>query len=369
MSLTRRQLLGVGAAVAGAATLGGWALWSGRGQSPLLLSARNDDAGQHYAVGYFLDGRRAFATPVAERCHDVCRHPFLPLALFVGRRPSRESYLVDLRDGTLVQTLHSQSQRHFYGHAVFHRSGQWLYATENDTGEPGRGVVGRYRLDSQRLQLIHDGEVSRHGVGPHQLAWLPDGESLVIGNGGIRTEGGSREAMNLPAMSPSLVIMDRHGERISKETLPQSQSSIRHLAVAADGTVITGQQYHGAPWDSVPLLAIKRPGEAYQPFPVATSQLAMMKQYTASIAIHNEKRLVAMTAPRGNRFFIWDLDSAATLVDAAMPDCAGVGAVPGGFAVTSGQGKCRYFDCTGGAVQSHWLTLPDGWWDNHLWLG
>lgn len=171
----------------------------------------------------------------------------MPLALFVGRRPSRQSYLVDLRDGTLVQTLHSQSQRHFYGHAVFHRSGQWLYATENDTGEPGRGVVGRYRLDSQRLQLIHDGEVSSHGVGPHQLAWLPDGESLVIGNGGIRTEGGSREAMNLPAMSPSLVIMDRHGERISKETLPQSQSSIRHLAVAADGTVITGQQYHGAP--------------------------------------------------------------------------------------------------------------------------
>jgi len=190
----------------------------------------------------------------------------------------------------------------------------------------------------------------------------------VIGNGGIRTEGGSREAMNLDTMAPSLVVMDRHGERISKETLPQSQNSIRHLAVAADGTVITGQQYHGAPWDSVPLLAIKRPGEAYQPFPVATSQLAMMKQYTASIAIHNEKRLVAMTAPRGNRFFIWDLDSAATLVDAAMPDCAGVGAVPGGFAVTSGQGKCRYFDCRSREVTSRWLELPDAWWDNHLGL-
>ena len=68
MPLTRRQLLGSGAAVAAVAALGGWTLWSGRGQSPLLLSARNDAAGKHYAVGYFLDGQRAFATPVAERC-------------------------------------------------------------------------------------------------------------------------------------------------------------------------------------------------------------------------------------------------------------------------------------------------------------
>ena len=368
MPLTRRQLLGSGAAVAAVAALGGWTLWSGRGQSPLLLSARNDAGGKHYAVGYFLDGQRAFATPVAERCHDICRHPLLPLALFVGRRPSRESYLVDLRDGTLLQTLRSQPDRHFYGHGVFHHSGQWLYTTENDTAEPGRGVLGRYRLENGK-QLIHDGEVSTHGVGPHQLAWLPDGESLVIGNGGIRTEGGSREEMNLDAMAPSLVIMDRHGERLSKEILPQQQNSIRHLAVASDGTVITGQQYHGPAWDSVPLLAIKRPGQPYQPFPVSNRQLAMMKQYTASIAIHSEKRLVAMTAPRGNRFFIWDLDSAATVVDVPMADCAGVGAVPEGFAVTSGQGKCRFFDCSGSAVKSHGLDLPDGWWDNHLWLG
>lgn len=369
MPLTRRKLLGAGAAVAGVAAIGGWTLWAGRGQSPLLLSARNDDAGQHYAAGYFLDGRRAFATPVAERCHDIARHPFLPLALFVGRRPSRESYLVDLRDGTLLQTLGSQPHRHFYGHAVFHKQGQWLYATENDTREPGRGVLGRYRLDTDRLQLVHDGEVPSHGVGPHQLAWLPDGESLVIGNGGIRTEGGSREEMNLDAMEPSLVIMNRHGDLLSQETLPQQQNSIRHLAVADDGTVITGQQYHGPAWDSVPLLAIKRPGESYQPFPVSRSQLAMMNQYTASIAIHSEKRLVAMTAPRGNRFFIWDLDTAATVVDTPMLDCAGVGVVPDGFAVTSGQGKCRYFDCRPDRVASEWLDLPSGWWDNHLWLG
>ncbi len=205
----------MGAALGGVTALGGWAFWQGCGQSPLLLSARNDDAGRHYCAGYFLDGSRAFAIPVAERCHDVARHPFLPLALFVGRRPSRESYLVDLRDGRLLQAVHSQPQRHFYGHAVFHGSGDWLYATENDLSEPGRGVLGRYRLDRQSLQLIHEGEVPTHGVGPHQLAWMPDGESLVVANGGIRTEG-SREKTNLDSMAPSLVIMDRQGELLSK---------------------------------------------------------------------------------------------------------------------------------------------------------
>jgi len=133
--------------------------------------------------------------------------------------------------------------------------------------------------------------------------------------------------------------------------------------------VITGQQYHGPAWDSVPLLAIKRPGQPYQPFPVSNRQLAMMKQYTASIAIHSEKRLVAVTAPRGNRFFIWDLDSAATVVDVPMADCAGVGAVPEGFAVTSGQGKCRFFKCQAGGTDSEWLDLPAAWWDNHMVIG
>ena len=52
-------------------------------------------------------------TRVTERCHDVVPHPSLPLAVFVGRRPSRESYLIDTRDGRLLQTLASAQDRHF----------------------------------------------------------------------------------------------------------------------------------------------------------------------------------------------------------------------------------------------------------------
>ncbi len=360
----RRTFLGLGGALLAASALGGWTLGRGAGQAPLLLSARNDADGRHYAVGYRLDGQAQFATPVAERCHDVVPHPALPLALFVGRRPSRDSYLIDTRDGRLLQTVATPSDRHFQGHAVFHRSGQWLYSTENDTGEPGRGVIGVWRLDGQRLE--RHGELSSHGVGPHQLLWLPDGETLVVANGGIRTEADSRAAMNLDAMEPSLVLLRRDGTLLSKEQLPESMNSVRHLAVASDGTVVSGQQYEGDPGDAVPLVAIKRPGQAFQAFPLGEAQRLAMHQYTASVAIHSGLRLLAITAPRGNRVFIWDLDSAELRLDAPLPDCAGVAACAEGFVVSSGQGRCRLYDCRQADIAMQALQLPAGLWDNHL---
>jgi uncharacterized protein len=247
---------------------------------------------------------------------------------------------------------------------VFHKGGDWLYATENDTTEPGRGVLGVYRLQGERL--VRAGEHASHGVGPHQLLWMPDGETLVVANGGIRTEAESRVEMNLDAMDASLVLMRRDGSLVSRERLAEQQNSVRHLAVASDGTVVSGQQYMGDIQDAAPLLAIKRPGQAFQPFPLAEAQRLAMNQYTASVAIHSELRLLALTAPRGNRFFLWDLDSAAVRLDVPLADCAGVGALAEGFVVSSGQGRCRLYDCRGERIVAKALELPAGLWDNHL---
>lgn len=361
--MKRRAFLGLGGALAAASAVGGWTL-TRHTEQPLVLSARDDADGNHYAVGYRLDGSQAFATPVTERCHDVYAHPHLPLAVFVGRRPSRESYLIDSRDGTLLQVLASPANRHFYGHGVFHSSGDWFYTTENDTADAGRGVLGIYRVEGR--QLIRSGEHATHGIGPHQLLWMPDGETLVIANGGIRTEADSRQMMNLDAMEPSLVMLRRDGTLVSKEQLPEQMNSVRHLAVAADGTVVSGQQYEGDPMDQVPLLAIKRPGQAFQAFPLAEAQRQTMNQYTASLAINDSLRLLAVTAPRGNKVFIWNLDSTALREEIHLPDCAGVAAVGKGFVVSSGQGRCRLIDCSAERVVSTPLQLPAGLWDNHL---
>lgn len=364
--MKRRHFLGLSALLASAAAVGGWQLMN-NACSKLMLSARNDQQGRHYAVGYYLDGQQAFATEINERCHDVVPHPSLPLAVFVGRRPSRESYVIDTRTGALLQTLTSAPDRHFYGHGVFHKDGALFYSTENDTTDPGRGVIGVYGVEGQTLKRV--AEHSSYGIGPHQLLWMPDGEHLVVANGGIRTEADSREMMNLDAMQASLVIMHRNGELISQETLPESMNSIRHLAVAADGTVVSGQQYEGDPADQVPLVAIKRPGQPYQAFKVDANALAIMQQYTASVAINSELRKLAITAPRGNRLFIWDLDTEQLVLDAPFADCAGVAAVEKGFVVSSGIGRCRLFDCTQAVITAQALTLPAGLWDNHWRVG
>lgn len=190
----------------------------------------------------------------------------------------------------------------------------------------------------------------------------------MVANGGIRTEAESRVEMNLDAMEPSLVLMQRDGTLLSKETLAQQMNSVRHMGIASDGTIVTGQQFMGAAHESSELLAIKRPGQPFTAFPVPEQQLQAMGHYTASVAVHSDLRLVALTAPRGNRFFIWDLDSGAVRVDAPLPDCAGVGAVADGFVVTSGQGRCRFYDCRQQQIVAKPLELPAGLWDNHLHL-
>lgn len=344
--------------------LAGWRLSRQPGRLPLLLSARDDADGGHYAVAYRLDGTLAFRTQVPQRCHAIVEHPGRPVALFVARRPGTESYLVDLRDGQVLQTLRARPGRHFYGHAVIHQGGEWLYATENDTTEPGRGLLGVYRFNETCLE--HTGELPTHGIGPHEVAWMPDGETLVVANGGIRTEAESRVEMNLNAMEPSLVLMRRDGSLISKETLAQPMNSIRHLAIARDGTIAACQQFMGDAGEVAQLLAIKRPGGAFAPFALSDAQLLSMGNYTASVAINDALRLVALTAPRANRFFVWDLDTAEVKVDAPMPDCAGVAAVEGGFVVTSGQGRCRYYSAGTGQWLGTPLDLPSGLWDNHL---
>ena len=57
----RRQVLAVGSLVLSAFTLGGWTLFKQKDQGPLLLSARDDAEGRHFAVGYRLDGTQVFA--------------------------------------------------------------------------------------------------------------------------------------------------------------------------------------------------------------------------------------------------------------------------------------------------------------------
>lgn len=61
------------------------------------------------------------------------------------------------------------------------------------------------------------------------------------------------------------------------------------------------------------------------------------------MAINSKLRLLAVTAPHGNRVFVWNLDTAELRLDAPLADCAGIAAVAEGFVVSSGQSGCRLY--------------------------
>lgn len=84
------------------------------------------------------------------------------------------------------------------------------------------------------------------------------------------------------------MLLGRDGNLFSRERLANPLNSIRHLAVAADGTIACGQQYQGEPGDAVPLLAVKRPGQALGRIPggrrAAPGYLAPAWRFTMSCA-------------------------------------------------------------------------------------
>lgn len=144
-------------------------------------------------------------------------------------------------------------------------------------------------------------------------------------------------------------------------------NSVRHLGIASDGTIVSGQQFMGDAHESSQLLAIKRPGQPFVAFPVSEQQLASMGHYTASVAVHSELRLVALTAPRGNRFSsgIWTAAQSPRRCPARLRRCwRGNGWICGDLWTRS----LPFYDCRQNELLAKPLDLPAGLWDNHLHL-
>src|SRR5690606_30904222 len=112
---------------------------------------------------------------------------------------------------------------------------------------------------------VRIGEHPSYGVGPHELLLHPDGETLVIANGGIRTHPShDRDNLNVDTMQPSLAYVDRNtGALLEQHYMPADfhQSGIRHMDVNAEGLVVFVMQFEGEPFMEVPLIGTHRRGE------------------------------------------------------------------------------------------------------------
>ena len=328
------------------------------GQKPPIISWVSGVAalveGGYGVVGLSHQRQVLWQTPMPERVHDIVVQPFAfePHGLqgrqvvVMGRRPSENFWVLECANGHIQHLVKAQTNRHFYGHACYSLDGKLLYVTENDTVTLA-GKIGIYEV-AQGYQKV--AEFDTHGVGPHELVMHPDNETLIIANGGIKTEKASREELNLDTMRPSLVYLDRHDGRLLEQVLPQhNQMSIRHLDIHDNGTVMIGIQFQGAPHINVPLVLTHQRGDSeLKPLMMQDNQWYCFHQYIASVALDSANQLLCVTSPIGGCAVVFDLRTRKAIKTVQLPDCAGASVLKvgsdnncktsSGFIVSDGQG-------------------------------
>jgi len=333
--------------------------WADAG-APAYLSAGQGADGAYYLYGLAADGAIRFRQAIPGRGHAAAAHPHRAQAVGFARRPGTFAFVLDCVSGQTAAELSTPAGRHFYGHGVFSRDGAMLYTPENDFAN-ARGVIGVWDVQAGYKRL---GEFASGGVGPHDIRLMPDGETLVVANGGIETHPDSgRAKLNIPVMRPSLAYLDHEGALLEQVELDHAlhMNSIRHLALRPDGLVGFAMQWQGGQGELPPVLGLHRRGSVPRLLGGA-GESGAMNGYGGSVAFSGDGRLLGVSSPRGATVQVFDVDSGALAQSLALEDVCGLGAAPGGFLASSGTGALVMLGPDGPAP----LGRAPVRWDNHL---
>lgn len=334
------------------------------------VGARMASAQSWFATGFASDGTVICDLPLPARGHGFARHPRSGAIVAFGRRPGRFAMVFDPASGERPKTIPAAEDRRFCGHGLFARGGAMLIATELEYST-GEGILGLYDSGEGYRRI---GEYRSGGLDPHEILLLPDGITLAVANGGILTDPDAPGIkLNRDSMESSLVYIDaRDGALLARFRLPDeyAQLSLRHMAMAQDGSVAIGMQYEGPSGDRVPLVATHRHGDqALALLEAPESGLSRLRNYCGSVAVDGASRILAVTSPVGGVTGFWDLPGRRFVGVADMRDVCGLAATrrDGEFVITSGLGGAATVNVAERAAQPLAdAALAAAQWDNHL---
>jgi len=334
------------------------------GAAPRWLGCRTEPVSGDEAAALGAGGTSPFALHLPARGHSFAVHPTRELAVVFARRPGVFAVAFHSRTGERLATFEAEANRHFAGHGTFDPTGRLLITAENkfDTGD---GTLGVYAVDEGFRKLA---ELPGHGIGPHDVAVLPDGKTLAVAVGGILTHPQSKRLkLNLDTMAPSLVLMDLGSGRLI-ERFPLEgqlhQLSLRHLSLSPTGEIACACQFQGDPEAAVPLVAIlDRHG--FRLVDELRGRAAALRQYTGSITYDTSGEWLAVSCPKAHRILILD-QGGAVHHEVALEDGCGVATAgaPGRFVASGGTGRLIEIDAASGEAQE--LARASLAWDNHL---
>ncbi|MCH2158684.1 MAG: DUF1513 domain-containing protein [Oleiphilaceae bacterium] len=339
---------------------------SKRGESSELFLTAHKHKNQHFVSAMNLGGNEYFRTSTPSACHSITTHSASNTMVGISRDPEAPALAFNAQNGESISHFFPREGRHFNGHGCISDDGRYFFATQN-AFEEQRGVIAVYDIESaQQIEEYDSG-----GQGPHEIHLLSDKRTLVIANGGIQTHPESgRKSLNLAKMHPKLSYLDSSsGEQLDHFDLPDRRLSIRHVAVGSDDTVGLALQYKGKR-EFPPVVGFQKGQREIQLVKSDDDQTHWkMNQYTASICIHPETGVTAITCPRGNLITFWDSRDRKFISSIEIFDASGVALSRDGryFFVTSGTGSLYHIDAHALALSSVSIPeWPNAHWGNHF---
>ncbi|MBO0904544.1 DUF1513 domain-containing protein [Jiella sonneratiae] len=314
-----------------------------------------------FGCAVFSDAGEIVSTvALPDRGHDVAFDPISGRAVVFARRPRTFAVVFDPTSGAPVETLTSPAGRHYFGHGFFSPDGRLLYATEHDY-DAAKGLVAVYDVQAGYRRI---GEFDAHGMDTHEALLMPDGETIVIANGGIETHPDyGREMLNIPTMEPSIVFIDRKsGDLLDKQLLPKHlhKLSLHHIAIDARRRVWFGGQYQGAASDAPPLVGSAEPGKPLALAELPETDLAALGNYIGSVAASRDGERIAVSSPVGGNLVVLDAGSGKVLDRIGLASGCGLAPDGAGFLATSGKGAVLRLE------EDDRPTMADLEWDNHI---
>jgi len=358
IDMTTRRAFLAGLTAAGVFPRVGWA----EAGAPDFLSAARFPDGSYRLAGLQAGGEIAFTLPLPGRGHAGAAHPERAEAVAFARRPGNFAIVLDCAKGRSIAELQAPEGRHFYGHGTFSADGSRLFTAENDY-EAGEGAIGIWDAANGYARL---GSFASGGVGPHDVALMPDKRTLVVANGGIETHPDTgRAKLNIPTMRPNLTYIGLNGDILESVELQPDlhKNSIRHLALRDDGLVGFAMQWQGDTGAHPPLFGLHERGASPRLLAAPEPEHRQMKGYAGSVAVSRNGDKAAISSPRGGRVHVFDLGTARFERSISAEDVCGLAALDDGFFFTSGNGAVGVGACASAAAQ---CVKTDCQWDNHL---
>ena len=331
--ISRRLFLRLGLlAGAGAAGFFAFRSWHKPStKSTLVVGAlRSKDPKSHYIGLIEPSFGQVNRIPVRFAGHGFARNPLQPnLMIMFPHEQSPEACEFDLSSKAVTRYFSSSPLHHFYGHGTFSSDGKVLFSTENDyEGEHGKITM----RDARSLELI--GEFPSFGVDPHEMIFLPDGHTVAIANGGLKTDPRvDKGEVALGPVQSSLVFVDIATRALVKKIeIDNTMLSFRHLSLLPGDEVAVAIQDKGFGSGPGSLLYKSVDQEKVAAFEFPNDLRAKAKHHSLSVAtIDNE--VVVLTSPNGNLVTLWDAESGRMLAEQTVPRASGV-AVTGADEIT-----------------------------------